>query len=98
MLSSSGQGHANLILTQRDLDSLRELVDNLELLAEVTELIQGNQIPTLGWAVPSVVSLRKIVTSFSRSTQYHRSCVNALLNSLDARFRGMLERLHILEG
>jgi hypothetical protein len=88
--------HANLVLTQKELDSLRELITILEPVAEVTDLVQGDKFPTLGCVVPSVVSLRKIFTSLSRSVQYHKACVDSLLESLDARFEGMLNRLRIL--
>ena len=52
---------SNLVLTPANFASLEELVNILAAFAEVTDVIQGDQYPTLGCVVPSLVSLHKIL-------------------------------------
>lgn len=93
LLSTS---HENLVLTQKEIDSLRELIAILEPLAAVTDLVQGDQFPTLGCVVPFVASLQKIFISLSSSVHFHKACIESLLESIENRFEGMLKRLCIL--
>lgn len=89
-------GHPNLIFTSRDSSSLQELVNILDPFAEVTELVQSDQVPTLGCVVPSIVSLYNLMTDFSAKASLHAGLVRALLESLTIRFRGLLERIHLV--
>ena len=60
---------SNLVLTPANFASLEELVNILAAFAEVTDVIQGDQYPTLGCVVPSLVSLHKILVTQCEKAQ-----------------------------
>ncbi len=88
--------HANLIFTQRESAMLKELVDILQPFSEATDLLQGQDYPTIGCVVPSIVSLYKCLTSMTTTVKFHNPLVNALLTALCERFGGLLQNVKIL--
>ena len=88
--------HYNFVFTQRELAMLRELVELLQPLAEATDLLQGDEYPTIGCIVPSIVGLYKCLTSFSSTVKYHGTLVNIFLTSLYDRFDRLLQNVQIL--
>jgi hypothetical protein len=89
-------GHGNLLYTARETAMLKELFEILKPDAEATDLLQGQNYTTIGCVVPAIVSLYKCLTTFTTTAKYHTPLVNALLNSLIDRFRGILENVHII--
>jgi hypothetical protein len=90
--------HTNLIFTQRETAMLRELVDILQPFAEATNLLQGDEYPTIGCVVPSLVSLHKCLTALSGTVKYHATLVNALMTSLCERFGGLLQNVKLCDS
>ncbi|XP_065679735.1 uncharacterized protein LOC136094083 [Hydra vulgaris] len=88
--------HSNLILTQREMAMLRELVEVLQPFAEATDLLQGDSYPTIGCIVPSVVGLHKCLNTLSSTIKNHIPLVNGLLSSLCDRFGGLLQNVKTL--
>jgi hypothetical protein len=88
--------HDNLIFTQRETGMLRELVDILQPFAEATDLLQGQDYPTIGCVVPSIVGLHKCLTTLATTVKYHGPLVNTLTTSLHERFGGLLQNIKIL--
>nr|XP_047145667.1 uncharacterized protein LOC124818681 [Hydra vulgaris] len=88
--------HSNLILTQREMAMLRELLEIFQPFAEATDLLQGDSYPTIGCVVPSIVGLHKCLNTLSSTVKYHIPLVNGLLSSLCDRFGGLLQNVKIL--
>lgn len=88
---------SNLVLTPANYASLEELVTILAAFAEVTEVIQGDQYPTLGCVVPSLVSLHKILVTQCEKAQYHNIFAKALFHSLVTRFKGLYRNIGLLK-
>lgn len=86
----------NLLFSAKDHAVLAELVKVLEPFAEATTLCQGDELATIGVIVPSVVSLHKHLKAHVRTVKYNIHLVKALLESLHARFNGLLQLLNIL--
>jgi hypothetical protein len=89
---------SNLVMTPANFSCLEELVSILASFAEVTDAIQGDQYPTLGCVVPSLVSLHKILSTQCQTAQYHKVFARALLDSLVTRFRGLYVNVGLLPG
>ncbi|XP_065682261.1 uncharacterized protein LOC136095494 [Hydra vulgaris] len=62
--------HSNLILTQREMAMLRELVEILQPFAEATDLLQVDSFPTIGCVVLSIVGLHKCLNTLSSTVKY----------------------------
>jgi hypothetical protein len=62
-------------------------------IAQVTELIQGDQYATIGCVVPSLVALHKLLASLQKSAKYLSSLIRQLLDSLGSRFSGLYENI-----
>lgn len=87
--------HSNLILLNREEESLKELLQILQPFAELTDIVQGDKYPTIGCVVPALVSLIKILSHLIDSVVYHTAVVVTLLESIKQRFAGLLELLCI---
>ena len=87
--------HANLVLSVKNHDNLSEVVEILEPFNEVTEITQGDQYATLGYVVPTVVTLHKFLSAKLKDAKYHTVLVRKLLESLGTRFAGLLELLKL---
>lgn len=88
--------HKNLVFTPREIAMLIELVNILPPFAEATDLLQGDEYPTIGCVVPSVVGLYKCLQTFSTTASYHTALVNALEASLCERFGALLRNVKVL--
>jgi len=64
---------------------------------QITTLIQGDQYPTIGCVVPSILGLLKSMNSMVRTVKYHVGFVRSLLESVTQRFSGLLVNLKISE-
>ena len=78
--------HENLILSGKDTSMLKELVQILTLLAEATDLTQGEQMVTISCVVPILLSLNNLLESYMQNTSVYTSFLCGLLASLHGRF------------
>jgi len=85
----------NLILTQKETQQLRELVDILEPFSEATDLAQGSSYMTISCVVPIVLSLNCKLTDFLSSIKFQLPLVKQLHRSLYERFRGIYVQLQL---
>jgi len=53
------QGYNNLVLSSREYSQLAELVEELDMFLEVTQLTEGEKVGTISFALPSVLSIVK---------------------------------------
>lgn len=89
-------GHANLVLSVKETQQLRELVDILEPFADATDLAQGSTYVTVSCVVPILLSLNKKLNQLLTRAKYHVAFVHELLRSLFSRFAGIMEQLQIV--
>ena len=89
------QSHGNLILTQRELQQLNELVDILEPFSDATDITQGDTYVTISCVVPTVISLGKKLDIMETIVQFQQCLIRELRRSLYDRFRGIYEMLEL---
>ena len=89
------QSHGNLILTQRELQQLNELVDILEPFSDATDITQGDTYVTISCVVPTVISLGKKLDIMETIVQFQQCLIRELRRSLYERFRGIYEMLEL---
>jgi hypothetical protein len=87
------ENQTNLILTVRELQQLKELVEVLEPFADSTDIAQGDDYVTISNVVPIIVSLNQKLEAWSSSVQFQRPVVKELHRSLYERFRGIFDQL-----
>lgn len=58
-------------------------------------MIQGDQYPTIGSVVPSIVGLHKCMSALLATTKYHGVLVRTLYDSLRSRFSGLFDNLRM---
>lgn len=87
------ENQTGLILTVRELQQLKELVDILEPFADSTDIAQGDDYVTISNVVPIIVSLNQKLEAWSSSVQFQRPVVMELHRSLYERFRGIFDQL-----
>jgi len=90
------QNQQCLIMTKKEVNILQELLEILQPFAEATDLTQGEQYPTIGCIIPSVVALDRCLQDLSTCTVHHTAVVKALRESLRRRFLGLFQRIMIL--
>jgi hypothetical protein len=91
----SCNGHANLILTQKDLTSLRELVTILEPFADATDMVQSDCTVTISCVTPIVLSLNRHLQHCLTAITTLRAFLNELLRSLRDRFATLFTQLGV---
>ena len=85
----------SLIMTQKELQQVRELVSTLAPFAEATDIAQGTTYITMSYIVPVLLSLLQHLSTQHTSVKYNIPFVRELLSSLFTRFRGIFEQLQI---
>jgi len=90
------QNQIHLTLTAKEFAILQELVDILQPFMEATDLTQGDQYPTIGCVVPSVVALDGCLVEMMSKAIHHTALVRVLHESLRSRFSGLFQRLKII--
>jgi hypothetical protein len=90
-----GHGLKNLILTPREWAQVTELADVLDPFLEATQYTEGEKVATLGFALPSALSLQHHLQELlsQNRLKYCNPVCNNLLASLRVRFAGMLKRV-----
>jgi len=88
VLKKSSQG--NLVLSVKEQQHVRELVDILEPFAEATDLSQGDKDITISCVVPIVVSLNRILSERASTVKFMGALVRELHSSLYQRFHGFV--------
>lgn len=88
-------GHENLILTLKDLNSLREILKVLEPFADATDMVQSDTTVTISCVTPIVLSLNKHLQSCLTATTTVKAFVNELLHSLRDRFATLFAQLRV---
>lgn len=88
----------SLVLTQKDLSQLRELIDILGPFCEATDLTQGDKSVTISCVVPIVLSLRRMLSEKSKKPSLFPTMVTTLLKSLNDRFHGLLVNLELISA
>ena len=89
-------GHANLALTVKETQQLRELVEILEPFSDSTDLAQGSTYVTVSCVVPILLSLNKKLNQLLTRVKYHAPLVHELLRSLFDRFAGIMKQLQLI--
>jgi hypothetical protein len=90
-----GHGLKNLVLTPREWTQVTELAEVLDPFLEATQYTEGEKVATLGFALPSALSLQhhlQELLSQNRLKHCNPVC-NNLLASVRVRFAGMLKRV-----
>jgi len=87
------EDHTGLLLTQKEIQQLRELVTILEPFSEATDIAQGSTYVTISCVVPVLLSLVQGLTEQLTSIKYNLPLVRELLRSLFCRFRGIFDQL-----
>jgi len=84
-----------LIMQQKELQQVQELVSTLEPFTEATDIAQGSTYITMSYVVPVLLSLLQHLTTQRTSIKYNLPLVRELLSSLFTRFRGIFDQLQI---
>ncbi|CAF1676556.1 unnamed protein product [Rotaria magnacalcarata] len=88
-------GHADLVLTARDIIILRELASIFALFAEATTRTQIEDSASISLVAPSVLSIYYDLEHEQVNCKYLGSLCRTLIISLHERFGGLLERCEI---
>src|ERR1700761_7752003 len=79
----------------REWSQFGQLAEMLDPFLEATCLTEGEQVVTISYVLPSVLSLVRYLQDIKPRLKHCNPLCNALLSSLHQRFRGMLHRLHL---
>lgn len=84
--------HENCILTRRENNILKEVVQILEP-AYTATMIMEEETALVSVVSPSIISLHKKWLALSQELEYGQSLARALLESLTSRFSGLINNL-----
>ncbi|CAF1511795.1 unnamed protein product [Adineta ricciae] len=85
----------DLCLLTKDFDILNEFVSLFTLFADATTITQSENIPSISYVAPTLLSIYYDLLNERSSVRYTSSLCDALSSSLVARFGGLFEQLHI---
>lgn len=77
-------------LLAHEMTFLREYVDVLEPLAKAIDILQGEKNCYLGFLIPTILSLKTLLSNKMAGVTYTAHIITAVITSLDNRFGGML--------
>ncbi len=86
------QNQQHLLMTPKELAILQELVEILQPFAEVTDLTQGENNPTIG----CIVALHSYLVEMIERSVHHTLVIRTLKESFCRRFLGLLQVLLII--
>ena len=90
------QNQKQLILSQKDLSILNELIEVLLPFADATDLTQGERYTTIGCIAPTVVAIDLCLIEMGCTAVHHVAVIKGLQESLRRRFRGLFQVLKII--
>lgn len=82
-------GHKELSFSAREWNLMKELLDILKPFGEATDLTQGENVVTISFVLPSVLSLNHHLEKLKSEVTFLRGFVRALQASLKKRFIGI---------
>lgn len=86
---------SNLILTVKEIQQLREVVEILDPFAQATDLSQGSKYVTISCIVPVILSLNSKLSQLLTVVKFNQSLITELISSLYDRFAGIFAYLQI---
>jgi hypothetical protein len=92
------QGQRHLIFSAREVAQQNELVDLLEPFLEATSVTEGEDVVTITFALPSVLSLINHLQNSRQQLKYCGTIADALLASMKQRFDGILQRVQVAKA